>query len=201
MATEASVGLESHGNYVLLLDQKPSTTEMTQINGLVVVECSGEYSLLVLNRGFWVSRYVIAGMQMETAVNVEEELQVYCVLPLENLLKNTEMTQIKEVAVAECHGSCLFLTIHPSGWGMWSYALIGIQMVMVGNVAVVLTENFVPLQTHGHNIIEMIRITEVEDVVCPGACTSDYVDISFVIDTAGLFIRALWCSVYHISFN
>ena len=55
-------------------------------------------------------------------------------------------------------------------------------------MAVVLTENFVPLQTHGHNIIEMIRITAVEDAVCPGACTSDYMDISFVIDTAGLFI-------------
>lgn len=41
MATEVNVGLESHGNYVLTLAQKPATTEMTQIGDLVVVECNG----------------------------------------------------------------------------------------------------------------------------------------------------------------
>ena len=51
MAMEASVGEEYHRNCVLLLDRKLSTTEMIQMDGLVVVECSGEYSHLMLNHG------------------------------------------------------------------------------------------------------------------------------------------------------
>ena len=51
MVMEASVGEEYHGNCVLLLDQKLSTTEMIQTDDLVVVECSGEYSPLMLNHG------------------------------------------------------------------------------------------------------------------------------------------------------
>ena len=67
-----NVGLENHDYCVLMWDQKLHTTEMTQIIGEVAVECSGPSILLMLNHGSRVSRYVIAGMQMEIVVNVVE---------------------------------------------------------------------------------------------------------------------------------
>ena len=76
--------LENHGSCVLMLDQKLSTTEMTQMDGRVVAECDGELSPLMLNHGSKVSRYVIAGMQMKTEVSVEERLKLHSVLQLEN---------------------------------------------------------------------------------------------------------------------
>lgn len=115
MVMEVNVGLENHDYCVLLLDLKLGTTEMIQIAGLVVVECSGQSYLLMQNHGLEVFRYVIGGMQMEMEASVEEELHNLCVLLLENLLKNTEMIQIVDLEGAECHGSCLFLALHPSG--------------------------------------------------------------------------------------
>ena len=109
------MGLENHGRCVLMLDTKPNTTEMTQTDGLVVVECNGQLSLLMLNHGLKVSRYVIVGMQMETVVNVEQRLQLHSVFQLELSLKNTEMIQIGDLVGAECHGNCLSLVIHPGG--------------------------------------------------------------------------------------
>ena len=115
MAMVVNVGLENHENCVLMLDQKPNTTEMTQIDGRVVVECSGQLCLQMLNHGLRVSKSVIAGMQMEMVVNVEEEPQLHSVPPLENSLKNIGMTQIVDLVGVGCHGNCLSLAIHPVG--------------------------------------------------------------------------------------
>jgi len=109
MVMEVSVGLVNHGSCVLLLDLKPTTTEMTQMDDLVAVECSGQSYLLMQNYGLKESRYVIVGMQMGMEASVEEALQGLCVLLLEALPENTEMIQIIDLGVAECHGSCLFL--------------------------------------------------------------------------------------------
>lgn len=62
-----------------------------------------------------VFEYVIAGMRMETEVSVEEVLQLYYALPLENSLENTEMTQMADLVDVECHGSCPSPVIHPGG--------------------------------------------------------------------------------------
>ena len=42
MVMEASVGQEYRESYVPMLDQTPSTTEMTQMDDLVAVGCSGQ---------------------------------------------------------------------------------------------------------------------------------------------------------------
>ena len=115
MAMVVNAGLENHKNCVLMLDQKPNTTEMTQIDGRVVVECSGESCLQMLNHGLRVSKSVIAGMQMEIVVNVEEEPQLHSVLLLEVLLKNIGMTQMVDLVGVGCHGNCLSLAHHPIG--------------------------------------------------------------------------------------
>ena len=51
-------------------------------------------------------------------------------------------------------------------------------MVMVDNVVEVLVKDFAPLPIPGQPTTEMIQIPEVEDVVCPGACTSDHMDVA-----------------------
>ena len=56
-------------------------------------------------------------------------------------------------------------------------------MVIVGSAVVVLANHFVPLQIPGQHIIEMIQMVVVEDVAWPGACTSNFIEIYFVIDT------------------
>ena len=53
----------------------------------------------------------------------------------------------------------------------------GMRMVMVDSVVEVLAINFVPLQIPGQHITRMIQIIVKEDVVCPGACTSEHMDI------------------------
>ena len=88
---------------------------MTQIIGEVVVECSGPSILLMLNYGLRVSRYVIAGMQMEMVVNVVEVLQIHSVLLLENLPKSIEMILIIDLVGAGCHGSYPYQTIRRIG--------------------------------------------------------------------------------------
>ena len=108
MVMGVNVGLENHNYCVLMLDRKPHTTEMTQIIGEVVVECSGPSIPLMLNHGLRVSRYVIAGMQMEMVVNAVEVLQLHSVLLLENLPQNIGTTLIIDLVVAGCHGSCLY---------------------------------------------------------------------------------------------
>lgn len=50
----------------------------------------------------------------------------------------------------------------------------GMLMMMVSSVAEVLAINFVPLQTPGQPTTEMIVMVVMEDVVCPGACTSEH---------------------------
>ena len=52
----------------------------------------------------------------------------------------------------------------------------GMQMVIVDSVVEALAINFVPLQIPGQPITEMIPMDVVEDVVCPGACTSEHMD-------------------------
>ena len=45
---------------------------------------------------------------------------------------------------------------------MYSYVTTGIQMVMVGNVGLVMKqEHCVPMQMHGHHITEMTLMAEV----------------------------------------
>ena len=53
----------------------------------------------------------------------------------------------------------------------------GMQMVMADSVVEVLAINFVPRQISGQLITEMILMDVVEDVICPGACTSEDMDI------------------------
>ena len=115
MIMEVSVGMVNHRSCVLLLDMEPSTIEMTQMDDMVAVECSGQSYLLMQNHGLKVSRYVIAGMQMMMEVSAEEELQSLYALLLESSLKNTQMIQMVDLGVAECHGSCLFLVFPQSG--------------------------------------------------------------------------------------
>ena len=52
----------------------------------------------------------------------------------------------------------------------------GMRMVIVDSVVEVLAINCVPLQIPGQHITEMIPMDVVEDVVCPGACTSEHMD-------------------------
>lgn len=54
----------------------------------------------------------------------------------------------------------------------------GTLMVMVDSVVEVLAKNFVLLPIPGQPTTEMIQIPEMGDVACPGACTSDDVDIA-----------------------
>ena len=50
---------------------------------------------------------------------------------------------------------------------------------MVDSVVVVSDKHSVPLQIPEHPITETIQVGVVEDVACPGACTSNCVDINF----------------------
>ena len=115
MVMVVNVGAEYHESCVPMLDQKPSSTEMTRIDDPVVAGCSGQSYLLMLNHGSRMSRYVIGGMQMETVVNVEGEPQHHSVHLLANSLKNIGMTQIVDLVGVGCHGNCLSLTLHPFG--------------------------------------------------------------------------------------
>ena len=52
----------------------------------------------------------------------------------------------------------------------------GMRMVIVDNVVEVLAINCVPLQIPGQPITKMTPMDVVEDVACPGACTSEHMD-------------------------
>jgi len=110
-----SVGQESHVNCVHMLGGIPSTTEMTQTDEVVVVECNGELFPLMQNHGLEVSRYVIVGMQMEMEASVVAEHQNCCVQMLEVSLKSTGMIQTVEVVDVGCHGCCPSLVLHHIG--------------------------------------------------------------------------------------
>ena len=112
---QCGAGDRSHVNCVHMLGEIHSTTEMTQMDKVVVVEYSGALFRLMQKQGLKMSRYVIVGMQMEMEANVVEAHQSRCVLTLEVSLKSTEMIQMVEVEDAECHGCCPSLAHHQTG--------------------------------------------------------------------------------------
>ena len=75
-----------------------------------------------------------------------------------------ETTQIIEAVVVECHGYCPFLLMHLSGSVTSSFAISGIQMVMVVSVVLEKVESFVLIPTSGRSTTETIRIIGEEAV-------------------------------------
>ena len=110
-----NAGQGSHVSCVLMLGETPSFTEMIQIVEAVAVECNGALFPLMQKHGLEVSKYVIAGMQMEMEDSVVGEHQGQYVLMLVVSLKSTGMIQTQEVVDVECHGCCPFLVLHHHG--------------------------------------------------------------------------------------
>ena len=81
--------------------------------------------------------FATGGMQMEMVGSVEVEQVDCCVVLLAPTLWSIKMTLTIEVADVECRGSSLFLSMHPSGFVMFSFATCGIPMVMMVSVVVV----------------------------------------------------------------
>ena len=190
MVMEASVGEDYHRNCVLLLDQKLSTTEMIQMDSLVVVECSGEYSCLMLHHGLWGLRYVIVGMQMETVASVVGELQLQCVLLLENLFRDDTNQDGRG-------GGCRMswrLSI-PTNSPQWlknvklcfEWYADGNSGQCGGSVGQSLCATANSWTTYYWDDMD----GQVEDVAWPGACTSNFTEIYFVIDTLIVLAHSL----------
>ena len=118
--------------------------------------------------------FATGGMQMEMVGSVEVEQVNCCVVLLAPTLRNIETTPTIEVADVECHGSSLFLSMHPSGFVMFSFATCGIQMAMAVSVVVVWEGNFVLMPTNGPRTTEMTQTIEEVAVGWLGNCVFRY---------------------------
>ena len=144
-------------------------------NIYVSCKCSGH---LMLNSGSRIMcRFAIGGTQMVMEDSVEEEQLNCCVLPWDLILTSIEMTPIIEAVVVECHGCCLFLMMLLSGSVMSSFAISGIQMVMVVSVVLEKGDSFVLTPTSGQHTTEMIQIIEEEAVRWHGSCVLIFLEL------------------------
>ena len=131
----------------------------------------------MLNHGLRVSKFVIAGIQMEMMVNVEQEPQLHSVLPLENSLKNIGMTQIIDlVGVYRMSWKLSVPGYSPRWLRTMSLCYEWYADGDGGQCGGVLAVDFVPMPIPGQPTTEMIQIPVGEDVVCPGGYTSDHMD-------------------------
>ena len=130
---------------------------------------------LMLQAGFLIMcGFAFGGMQMEMVGSVEVEQVKCCVVLLAPTLQSIETTLIIGVADVECHGCSLFLSMHPSGFVMFSFATCGIRISMLVSVVVVWEGYFVLMPISGLPTTEMTQTTEQVAVGWLGNCLFRY---------------------------